>query len=447
METLWKEVKSAIKACVPGHCYRMWIDPVDFGRMANDQIVLQVPNFFSQKRVREQYGQLIESEFAKRTGTRFNVLLEVLDPNHAREKPVSAVVQQLVLPGEQFHACGGRMLRRDFTFDRFVVGKNNDFAYSAALSQACRKQDSQTSLFLLSKTGLGKSHLSQAIGHQVLKENPKERVYYITAEDFTNEMVTALRTDAIEGFKEKYRSGCDVLLMEDVHFLTGKDRTQMELALTLDYLFDANKKIIFTSCYLPGDIPKMSEQLRSRLSCGLISGIEAPDFHTRVRILQKKALAKGFDIPAAVIDYMASELTDDVRQMESGMISLATRSKLLGCAIDVPLAESVIKNYNCNAKKITIDAIKKLVCKEFNITLADIVSRSRKQSIVRPRQVAIFLSRKYTDSPLQAIGKSFNRYHATAMHSINAVEKDIRANGPLEKQVEFLSKKLESGKF
>jgi chromosomal replication initiator protein len=352
---------------------------------------------------------------------------------------------QLFLQKTQPHV--GRLLRRAFTFDNFVVGGSNNFAYSAALSHACRKVSDQSSLFLLSKSGMGKSHLSQAVGHQILSTNPMDRVYYITAEDFTNEMVSALKRNCLHSFKDKYRRGCDVLLLEDVHFLSGKEKTQTELAMTLDSLYESDKKIVFTSCYSPLDIPKMSDQLRSRLSCGLISNIDPPNFNTRVRILKKKARENGYSIPREVIEYLAGELSQDVRQLESGLRCVATKSSLLGTAVDLRLAESVVKTIVRNRKAITIDVIKKLVCKEYRITVDDIVSSSRKRNIVVPRQVAIYLSRRYTDSPLQAIGKSFNRYHATALHSIGAVERGIKAKGALHRQVEILSQKLESGKF
>jgi chromosomal replication initiator protein len=294
---------------------------------------------------------------------------------------------------------------------------------------------------------MGKSHLSQAIGHYILSEHPSERVYYMTAEDFSNEMISAYRHDAINAFKSKYRRECDVLLLEDVHYLSGKDRTQIELALTLDTLIESGKRILFSSCYLPTQIPKLHDKLRSRLGCGLISAIDPPNFRTRVRILQKKAKLNGCQVPGDVVDYLASELSDDVRQLESGLIGVTAKSSLLGIAIDIPLAESVVKNIARWRKRITIDAIKKLVSKYYGISVSDMVSGSRKQSIVRPRQVAIYLSRKYTDSPLQAIGRSFNRYHATALHSIGAVERGLKAKGPMQKQVELLCKKIEEGKF
>jgi chromosomal replication initiator protein len=371
---------------------------------------------------------------------------EISGAKNGKEPKLNGDIQ-LPLPNEIIKPHFGHLLRRDFTFDQFVVGGNNDFAYSASLSLASRRASQQPSLFLLSKTGLGKSHLSQAVGHHVLAENPNDRVYYITAEDFSNEMVRAYRQDCIDKFKDKYRKSCDVLLLEDVHYLSGKERTQIELALTLDSLFEAGKRIIFSSCYLPADIPKLHDELRSRLSGSLISTIEPPEFRTRVRILQRKSNANRYQIPMDVLQYLAGELTDDVRQLESGLNGVAAKSSLMGVPIDIGLAESVVKNIVCRRKRITIAAIKKIVCKYYNVSLEDLVSRSRKQNLVRPRQMAIFLSRRFTDSPLQVIGKSFNRYHATALHSIHSIERGLKKKGPIQKQVEFFCQKLENGKF
>jgi chromosomal replication initiator protein len=446
MKALWKQVKTAIKSRLPGHSFRMWIDPLEVSRCDEGDVVLLSPNFFSKKRVLDHYGPLIESELSKVSGMPCRLVIEVSPPK-VLSGPKPENNGQLSLPHFRSRPHNGRLLRKDFTFDQFVVGNNNDFAYSASLSLASRSQGLQNSLFLLSKTGMGKSHLSQAIGHYILSEHPSERVYYMTAEDFSNEMIQAYRHDAINAFKSKYRRECDVLLLEDVHYLSGKERTQIELALTLDTLIESGKRIIFSSCYLPTQIPKLHDKLRSRLGCGLISAIDPPNFRTRVRILQKKAKLNGCHVPGDVVDYLASELSDDVRQLESGLIGVTAKSSLLGIPIDIPLAESVVKNIARWRKRITIDAIKKLVSKHYGVSVSDMVSSSRKQSIVRPRQIAIYLSRKYTDSPLQAIGRSFNRYHATALHSIGAVERGLKAKGPMQKQVELLCSKIEEGKF
>ena len=447
MEAVWEKVKSAIKSQIPTHSYEMWIEPLDLKRGENDHWILACPNFFSKKRVSDLYGNLISAELSTATGNLCNLTFAV----GAKTKPGRPKEQmpnhQLPLPNDSIRPHSGRFLRRDFTFDQFVVGASNDFAYSASLSLASRKEHQQNALFLLSKTGMGKSHLSQAIGHHVLSEYPDERVYYITAEDFSNEMVQAFRQDSISKFKGKYRNKCDVLLLEDVHYLSGKERTQVELALTLDSLFEAGKRIIFSSCYLPGDIPKLNDKLRSRLSGSLISSIDPPNFRTRIRILRKKALSNGYQIPDDVINYLAGELTEDIRQLSSGLNGVAAKSSLLGIPIDLNLTESVVKNIARQRKKITIEVIKKLVCKYYNCSLKEVVSRSRKQHLVRPRQMAIYLSRRYTDAPLQSIGKAFNRYHATALHSIRSIERGLRENSSIQKQVEFFLQKLESGRF
>lgn len=446
MKTIWEEIKTAIKLRVPSHSFRMWIEPLRLSKCDDDCVYLSCPNFFSKKRVLDQYGDIIESELRKATGKSCRFIVKVPESKDSSSKEEDEN-PQLPLPQMNLHPQNGRFLRKDFTFDQFVVGGNNDFAFSAALSLASRKNSLQNSLFLLSRTGMGKSHLSQAVGHYILSEHPGDRVYYTTAENFSNEMVSAYRNNSIDAFKGKYRNQCDVLLLEDVHNLTGKERTQIELSLILDTLFESSKKIIFSSCYLPSDIPKLNDELRSRLSCTLISNIDPPEFRTRVRILQKKAKHNGCKISEDVIHYLASELTEDVRQLESGLIGVTAKSSLLGTPIDLGLAESVVKNIVYRRKNITADVIKKLVCKHYRISVKEIVSSSRKQSIVRPRQIAIYLSRRYTDAPLQAIGKSFNRYHATALYSIGVVERELKENGAIQKQVEFLCQKLETGKF
>ena len=446
MEAVWKKVKSEIKQRIPDHSFKMWIEPLKVSRTDKINWIVYCPNFFSKKRVQGIYGEMIKNAILNSTGPDCELRFEISNkPGPA--KNTNGGASQMQLPTENAHPSSGHFLRRDFTFDRFVVGDNNGFAYSASLALASRRETPQNALFLLSKTGMGKSHLSQAIGNHVLSISPGERVYYVTAENFSNEMVQAYRHDDIDKFKSKYRNQCDVLLLEDIHYLSGKERTQIELALALDMLFESGKRIIFSSCYLPADIPKLNDKLRSRLSYGLISSIDPPNFRTRVRILQKKLGINGYQMPDDVIHYLAGELTDDVRQLESGMNGVAAKSSLMGMPMDLNLAASVVKNIVRHRKHITIDVIKKLVCKYYNVSIQDVMSRSRKQNHVRPRQMAIFLARHYTDAPLQSIGKSFNRYHATALHSINCIERGIKQHSSIRKQADFFRKKLESGKF
>ncbi len=445
MKDIWQTVKANIEQQIPAHCYKMWIEPLAFSSGDGGQVTVTCPNFFSKKRVNEHYAGLIASEIHKISGRMCTLSLRITDKPARKADAGDDDGLQLPLPHTRIQP--GRLLRKNFTFDRFVVGGNNDFAYSAALSLASRKSSGQTSLYLCSQTGMGKSHLSQAVGHHILTDRPMHRVCYVTAEDFTNEMVRAYKSNTLESFKERYRNHCDALILEDVHFLAGKERTQIELSAVLDYLIDAEKKVIFSSCCLPGDIPKLSDQLRSRFFFGLISNIEPPDFSTRLRILRKKSDEFGRPVPDDVLEFLADALTENVRMLESGLIGVTAKSSLLGAPINLNLARSVVKNIVKEKKTITIEAIKKLVCRHYNISLEEIVSRSRKHAIVRPRQMAIYLSRKYTDQSIQVIGKSFNRYHATAIHAINAIESGMKADGTVQEQVDYLRKKLESGEF
>ncbi len=449
MTDIWNNIKDVIKERVPGHCFRMWIDPIEFLHHKENSFVIGCPNHFFRKRVMENYANLIEKELQTAGGKNCRLQIEITQKSAKSRKPkkkneISLPSPQMSLPRMNIYQSSGRLLRKEFTFDRFVVGKSNDFAYSASLSLASGRGKNQNSLYLLSRTGMGKSHLSQAIGHHIIDHFPNENVFYVTAEDFTNEMVHSFRTNTIEQFKEKYRRYCDVLLLEDVHFLTGKDRTQVELALALDYLLNANKKIIFTSCYLPSDIPKLNEQLGSRLSAGIISGIEPPDYRTRIRILRKKMEEKGCCIPKSVAEYLAGELSENVRQLESGLISVSAKASLIGAPVDIRLAESIVRNIAKQSRMITVDLIKTVVSEHYQISVKEMVSKSRKKNIVRPRQIAIYLARKYTDQPLQTIGRSFNRYHGTIIHSISVMEKAIKSDRAVKKQMEFLCEKIES---
>nr|WP_319394805.1 chromosomal replication initiator protein DnaA [uncultured Desulfobacter sp.] len=477
MDSFLKEVKSHIKELVPDHCYRMWIEPVIMSTHDAETIVLSVPNDFYVKRLKENYLNYFEEGFlrlGKKARIEFKVGKKKLKPASQKAgagqspkgrnqkgrtqkttgvMPVIPVADsvpaafQPQLPGMTPAFNCGRMLKKNFTFDDFVVGDNSSFAYTASLYLAQGKLNGTGVLFLLGKTGLGKSHLSQAVGHHMLAHEGGRRVFYVTAEDFTNEMIYSLRNNSIDQFKEKYRLKCDVLILEDVHFLTGKSATQKELAMTLDYLVDADKKIIFSGCERPDEIPKLNENLKSRLNMGVVTEIKAPDFNTRVKILNKKSKAIQCILPTPVTEYIAQEACDDVRQLESALLSVITRGQLMKRNIDLELARCVLERVAGTRKRITIDLIKKLVCDAFDVSEQELLSKSRKHSVVKPRQVAMFLSKKYTDQPIKKIGASFKRYHATAIYSVNAVEKEIQQKGQRYEQIMYLTNKLESGRF
>ncbi|MDI6795693.1 MAG: chromosomal replication initiator protein DnaA, partial [Desulfatibacillaceae bacterium] len=437
----WSTAKEMLRSQIPDSGYLMWIEPLKPLCLRDDSLVLQCPNDFSRKWLLEHHRDLLEKALQQAFRKPVTLALEVLqrsgnpeptkldsqhEPSHASN---SRAPKQLHLPGLGGPRPVGRLLRRDFTFDRFVVGSCNDLAYSAALSLASRKSDTWLPLFVLSKTGLGKSHLSQAVGHHILHRDPSFRVLYVTAEDFTSEMVESLQGNTLNRFKDKYRACCDVLILEDVQFLSGKERTQKELSYVLDSLLESGKRLVFTSDHRPCEIPKLHDTVRSRLAQGLVATMETPDFKTRVRILKKKA--NGNQVPQEVLEMLASELVSNVRELESGLNGVLARSRLLGTPIDEALAMEVLKNLQVAGKQLTIGSIKQLICKFYRVTETDLLSKSRKQAIVLPRQVAMYLGRRYTDQSFQAIGRSFNRYHATALHAVNTVEKHIKAKNEI----------------
>ena len=456
MITDWKKVKAKVRERIPAHCFRMWLEPVDCLGFDGGTLALSSPNAVFTRRLQDRYLPLIREIFSSygHSGIRIE-LREGRDkygtPSPAIKEPPAppdakpAEKENPSAPVAGFGA--GRPMKKGRTFDDFVVGNNSGFAYSASLALARGQLGGNSMLYLLSGTGLGKSHLSQAVGRHIRTSFPSAGVYYATAEDFTNELVFSLKSGTIAAFKEKYRSRCDVLILEDVHFLSGKSATQKELAHTMDYLLDADKKIIFSGSLPPEEIPKLDGHVRSRIAMGLVTEIGRPDFDTRLRILDRKAGAFGAHVPRDVAEYLARELADNVRQLESGLYGVTAKAALLDRPVDLDLAGSVVSSMARQKRRVTVDNIRALVCKEFSVSEEEIISRSRKRRLVKPRQIAMYLSRKYTDQPIKKIGQIFNRYHATAIYSVNCVEAELKHRGVLYEQVKYLSAKIKKGEL
>lgn len=337
-------------------------------------------------------------------------------------------------------------LNGGYTFERFVVGRSNEFAYSASKALAQGDSWNYHSLLMLASTGLGKSHLSHATGNAILKHNPKTRVLYLTAEDFTNEMVFSLKNNRIDEFKNKYRRLCDVLLLEEIHFLTGKEKTQTELGYTLDSLSNDNKKIIFTSSLAPNDIPRMSKGLSSRLSSGLVATIGKPDHDTRVNILTKKAAEENISLSNDIIHFLASRLKRDIRQMESAVKYLKAKSEFLNARIDLDLAKDVISCLVSGQSSITPEQIKTLVSTYFKIDPDMFRTRSRKKIYAHPRNIYVFLCRSHTDETLETLAQTINRSHSTVLYSLELVEHQMKTDKKILYQINFLTQKIEDMK-
>jgi chromosomal replication initiator protein len=444
MNVIWQEVKNHIRENLSENSFSLWINPLTPMEEKDDSLVLGCPNKFSLNWVTENYKDIMEKKLRDLGRNTCKVVLKVKAPE--RKTPVPELfkqTKQLPLPNIQpGRVQGRRRFNRDFTFDRFVVGKCNEFAYSASKALATDPKWKYDSLFLLSSTGLGKSHLSHAVGQTILDHNPNTRAYYITAEDFVNEMIFALKTKRIDEFKDKYRRSCDVLLLEEVHFLSGKEKTQTELGYTLDALINDNKKVIFTSSLLPKDMPNMTKGLSSRLVSGIITTIDKPDYETRVKIIEKKSSEHNVRLSDDIIHLFAKNLTRDVRQIESTIRCLRAKTDLMNANINMDLAREVINCQVNDRNHISLDGIKKVICSYFKVDRTMIESKSRKKIHAYPRNLFVYLCRNFTDATLEDIGKSINRNHSTIIYSSEVIEKKAKIDNMVKKQISFLSEKI-----
>lgn len=445
MSAVWDQIKDRIRSRLPKNSFSLWIHPISCLETLDSSMVLGCPNRFSKNWVTENYLDLIRDTLAAagmgHMAIEFKVQPRKREPAMASLPPDS---DQLTLP-----AMPGRRnlwLKSQFTFDRFIVGQSNEFAYSASRSMALGDPCHYHSLLMLANTGLGKTHLSQAIGHMILQNNPDSKIFYITAEDFTNEMIASLKNGRIEAFKKRYRQRCDVLLLEEVHFLAGKEKIQAELGYTLDALADENKRVVFTSALPPKDVPRMSRELTSRLTAGLVTTIADPDYETRVQILTQKAAAFRVPLSKEVLHFLAERLKRDIRQMESALKCLKARAELVGARIDMDLAKEVVSDLVAGERSITPADIIKLVCQYYHVAPENVTSRSRKKIYALPRNIYAYLCRHYSDETLADIGKTINRSHSTVLYAIELVAHKMRSDRNLKHQVDFLAKRIQNTK-
>ncbi|UCF56580.1 MAG: chromosomal replication initiator protein DnaA, partial [Deltaproteobacteria bacterium] len=419
MSTIWEDVKKQIKPAIPEKSYLLWINSMIFLENKDDTLVLGCPNKFSRNWIMDNYMGIMEEKLDKIGNGNFKLTLKVQAPEKRRAfSQGSNGSKQLTLPNMPTKRRIGRSwLNKEFTFDRFVVGHCNEFAYSASRALALGHNQPYNPLFMLASTGLGKSHLSQAIGHAILDHDPGVRVCYITAEDFVNEMIFALRNGRIDEFKNKYRRCCDVLLLEEVHFLGGKGKIQIELGYTLDALANEHKKLIFTSPLLPKDIPNLTKELSSRLTSGVITTLDRPDYKTAVKILQKKSAEHNLTLSEQIVHLFAEHLTKDIRQIESALRCLKANFELMKAEINLDLAKEVLKCHVSEQEFTTMEDIERLVCRYFKIDTALLRSKSRKKIHSYPRSIYVYLCRHYTDATLEDIGKSIQRNHSTVLYA------------------------------
>jgi chromosomal replication initiator protein len=442
MDKFWNTIKEQLKGKIPGNQYRMWIDPLQLIPSEDRGIVLGCPNLFFLNWVKEKYYALIVQIARELEPASIRVGLQVSTPRSS--EVIVAPPRQFILPG--FDRKEGLRLNRGFTFDQFVTGPSNQFAYLASQALASDKNLHNNALYLFSTSGLGKTHLAQAVGNYIQKHKPRAKVLYLSVEDFTNEMVASLKANAMSVFKDKYRRNCDFLLLEDINFLSGKETTQAELGYTLDALLNENKKIIFTSSMAPKDIPRLGSKLKSRLSSALLGPIDPPDFETRKKIVGIKSERLGLHLLPEIEEFLASKPFEDMRQLEGCLIRLSAQASLLNKNLDLSLARTVVYEQIPEKREITIGAIKDLVGGYFKVSPEEMVSRSRKKLFLQPRYISIYLIRKFTRQNLTTIGQAFNRDAASVIYAVNSMEKNLKKNPEISKQVQFLSDQLEGMK-
>ena len=440
MRDLWEEIKERLRQRISEGSFRLWIAPLVFDRVDNDTIILKCPNQFFASWVQEHYFPYIKEDLIK-LGSNMKIALEPM------ENVKESAKRQLHLPKFSPTEIPKPNFCQRFTFSEFVVGQSNQYAHAACWEAANGSKIASKTIYLHASPGLGKSHLTQAVAQHILEKRPQARLCYLTANDFTQQVVSAIKNNTLDALKKRLYSQCDGFLLEQVHSLSGRERTQTELALALDSLIDKGKIVIFTGTQLPRVIPKISDVLRSRLASGIITSINPPDFDTRKRIVIRKAKSQGVELSPDTVEYLAHHLTGDIRKIESAVIGLITKSSLLKRKIDLSLAREIIHELVGEPEPLTITKIVDFVCGHFSLRPEQIRSKSRKKEIALPRQIAMYFSRKYTQASLQNIGKEFNRDHATVLHSIKKIDKLLKTNAKFRTQMEYLSSQVEKQKW
>jgi chromosomal replication initiator protein len=428
---IWDAVLARIETKVNRHSFYTWFKPTGFIAERPDAIRVRVPNTLFRDWLTKHYSAVLDE--ALREVDRSGSALEFITDEALAAAPEPAPLPPAVLADAEVDDSDSDAaqpgLGPRYSFDTFIVGPSNQFAHAACRAVAEAPSRSYNPLFIYGGVGLGKTHLMHAIGHYVLT-NSNLKLTYISSERFMNEMINAMRYDRVLEFRERYRS-VDVLLVDDVQFLAGKEGTQTEFFHTFNALYDAQKQIVISSDCPPHEIQQLEERLRSRFEWGLIADIQAPDIETKVAILKKKAETEGIPLPDNVAIYIAGKIKSNIRELEGSLIRLIAYASLTGREISLPLAQDVLRNVLQNDDKaITIEIIQKFVSEYYQLKLGELKSRNNSKSIAMPRQIAMYLCKHLTTASLPEIGKSFGgKHHSTVIHSIRKIEDLRRQDG------------------
>jgi chromosomal replication initiator protein len=440
MAELWNQALVEVKERIGKQNYDTWIKPIRFASRNKNEIKLEVPNKFFRDWLTEHYLTQIEDIVSSLAKDSVRVVFEVNEKLEGR-----LAVDRSAKKEEKDRERQERNtnLIPKYTFDNFVIGASNQFAHAACVAVANQPGDHYNPLFIYGGVGLGKTHLVNAIGHQSVTQRPNLKVAYLSSESFMNELIASLRRDRMDEFKRKFRN-VDILILDDVQFIAGKERTQEEFFHTFNSLYDSHKQIVITSDKFPKEIPGIEDRLRNRFEWGLIADIQPPDMETRVAILQKKAEVEGVQLPHDVALFLASNIDSNVRELEGSLTRLGAFASLTKATITIDLTKELLRNTLKGAQReITVENIQKTICDYYNIRLGDLKAKRRTQNIALPRQVAMYLCRKYTETSFPAIGDKFGgRDHSTVIHASKTIERKIKEDPHMQKTIEKLEKNL-----
>jgi chromosomal replication initiator protein len=449
--TVWDQVLSRIEDQVGKHSFSTWFKPTSLLKDGGESLSIRVPNLLFVEWLPKHYSVVLAE--ALRDVGRPDVDLVFVPDGAAERSPSRGPV--LITPSPEFEPTQDEAASSDaepyrpgsliprYTFDTFIVGPSNQFAHAACRAVAETPSRSYNPLFIYGGVGLGKTHLMHAIGHYVMRHHPGLKLLYISSERFMNEMINALRFDSILDFRSRYRS-VDVLLVDDIQFVSKKEGTQTEFFHTFNALHDAQKQIVISSDRPPHEIPALEERLRSRFEWGLIADIQAPDVETKAAILKRKAEEEGVPLSNDVAMFMATRIKSNVRELEGSLIRLIAYSSLTTKPLTIHLAQEVLRNViDHDERAVTIEQIQKYVADYYHLKLHELKSRNNSKSVAMPRQVAMYLCKALTHASLPEIGRSFGgKHHSTVIHSIKKVEDVRRKNGDFDKQVHMLLESL-----
>ena len=442
LKDLWDKTLNIIKGELTEVSFNTWIKSIVPTKIEKDTLRLGVPNNFTKDILEGRYKDLLINAIKLITSKQFTIEFFILSEETfgLEEKAPKTEPKKNVVANDEMSAT----LNPKYTFDSFVIGNSNRFAHAAALAVAESPARAYNPLFVYGGVGLGKTHLMHAIGHYILQNNPKAKICYVSSEKFTNELINSIKDDKNVEFRNKYRN-VDVLLIDDVQFIAGKERTQEEFFHTFNELHESNKQIILSSDRPPKEIPTLEDRLRSRFEWGLISDIQPPDFETRIAILKKKADVENLNVPNEVMVYIATKIKSNIRELEGALIRIVAYSSLTNKEISVDLASEALKDIisSRHAKQITIELIQDVVSSYFNLRIEDFKSQRRTRNVAFPRQIAMYLCRKLTDMSLPKIGEEFGgRDHTTVIHAYEKVSENLKTDESLQETISDLTKKL-----